>query len=41
MSHAIKCHVQLVLGNDMNLYLHVLHVTKCHVQLVLGNYTNL
>ncbi len=25
MSHATKCHVQLVLGNYTNLQLHVLH----------------
>jgi len=26
VSHAIKCHVQFVLNNYMNLQLHVLHV---------------
>jgi hypothetical protein len=28
VSHATKCHVQLVLNNYMNLQLHVSHVIK-------------
>ncbi len=36
MSHATACHVQLILGNCINLYLHVSHPTEFQSQMTVA-----